>query len=262
MDRSETLPRAIIYGDARIEFTIRFVDSSASRVRISLLADGQVLAQAPHGTDPEAVMQAVRKRARWIWQQLEAWHARRNHVVAREYVSGESHFYLGRRHLLKVHGDGSLKPGVKMLRGRLEVSTRDTGPRTVKLLLESWYRQRAKVVFARRLAACIEQAPWLAEVPTMRLLNMKTQWGSCSAAGELILNPALVKAPTVCIDYVLVHELCHIQEHNHSPRFYRKLRSVLHDWEARKRELDEMAELILGCETVVGASIQRPSKSE
>lgn len=74
---------------------------------------------------------------------------------------------------------------------------------------------------------------------------MRTQWGSCSPKGEVLLNPYLVKAPKVCIEYVVAHELCHLKEHNHSERFYRQLGRVLPDWTMRKAELDNMAELLL-----------------
>ncbi|MEJ2632642.1 MAG: M48 family metallopeptidase [Acidihalobacter sp.] len=65
----------------------------------------------------------------------------------------------------------------------------------------------------------------------MRLLAMKTQWGSCSPRGTLTMNPHLVKAPRECIDYVLLHELCHLAEHNHSDRFYRLMGQVMPRWD-------------------------------
>jgi hypothetical protein len=74
---------------------------------------------------------------------------------------------------------------------------------------------------------------------------MKTQWGSCSPKGELLLNPLLVKAPGHCVDYVIFHELCHLKEHNHSQRFYELLGGLLPDWEKRKAELDGLAEQLL-----------------
>lgn len=244
MVRSD-VQRAIQYGDARIALTIRFADTSAKRVAISVLPDGKVEALAPEDASLDDVMQAVRKRLRWIWQRLEAGQERRVHVLPREYVSGESHLYLGRRHLLKVHPAYGTRGGVKMLRGRLDVAAPEGKPEIVKALLDAWYRQRAQEVFLRRLEHCVDQARWLRKAPSMRLLKMKTQWGSCSPTGELILNPLLVKAPSTCIDYVLSHELCHLKEHNHSERFYRLLSGMVPDWQARKRELDDMAETIL-----------------
>ena len=74
---------------------------------------------------------------------------------------------------------------------------------------------------------------------------MKKQWGICSTKGNLILNPHLVKAPKECIDYVILHELCHIAEHNHSERFWRLLTQVMPNWKEVKAKLDGMAELYL-----------------
>lgn len=244
MVRSEC-QRSIQYGDARIALTVSFAPIALKRVAISVLPDGQVEVLAPEGSSLEEVMQAVRKRLRWIWRRLAAGYERRVHVLPREYVSGESHLYLGRRHLLKVHAAFGARGGVKMLRGRLEVVVPEGKPEAVKTLLDAWYRQRASEVFSRRLQHCVDQARWIKKPPALRLLKMKTQWGSCSPKGELILNPLLVKAPSTCIDYVLSHELCHLREHNHSERFYRLLSGMVPDWQARKRELDDMAEAIL-----------------
>ncbi len=99
-------------------------------------------------------------------------------------------------------------------------------------------------MFPRRLITLVDTLPWVNEVPQWRLLKTKMQWGSCTPRGELILNPALVRAPTRCIDYVLLHELCHLLEHNHSPRFYQLLDRHMPDWRAVKELLDGEAEMI------------------
>jgi hypothetical protein len=70
---------------------------------------------------------------------------------------------------------------------------------------------------------------------------MRTQWGNCSSTGQLTLNVHLIKAPLECIDYVILHELCHIAEHNHSERFYRLMNDVLPGWELIKSRLDRLA---------------------
>lgn len=74
---------------------------------------------------------------------------------------------------------------------------------------------------------------------------MKKQWGSCSPKGVLSLNPHLVKASLRCIDYVLLHELCHLQVRNHGQKFYDLLSKHLPEWQAAKARLDGMAELLL-----------------
>lgn len=237
--------RKITYGDQQIGFTVRFKPRPQRRVAIHVMPDGAVCVDAPQDTDLTEVTVAVRRRARWIWQQLEALRLRKLHVLPREYVSGESHFYLGRRYLLRVKVDVKATPGVRLWRGRLEVTTPERGPVAVRRLLENWYRDRAQDVFGRIVKDSLTQARGRKSSPSWRLLKMRTQWGSCSPKGELLLNPQLVKAPRICVEYVIMHELCHLKEHNHSPRFYRLLNTWLPDWEARKAELDGMAELLL-----------------
>ena len=156
-------------------------------------------------------------------------------------MSGESHFYLGRRYLLKVREDSKCTPEVKLLRGVLEVNARIISPEKIKSLLFDWYKARAREVIDRRLDEVISQTLWVKEKPPIRLLSMQTQWGSCSPNGQLTLNPHLVKAPRECIDYVLLHELCHIAEHNHSENFYRLMKQVMPHWEKVKERLDGMA---------------------
>lgn len=238
---------SVAYGDdERIRFSVRFIPRPRRRVAIHVTPDGGVQVDAPEGATLGEVKQAVRARAGWVWQQLQAQRERQRHVLPREYVSGETHFYLGRRHMLKVQLAQSGLARVRLWRGRLEVMTPDRELATVRRLLDSWYRERAGEMFARAIA---EVAPRMgrqqATLPGFRLLAMKTQWGSCSPRGELLLNPHLVKAPRACIDYVVAHELCHVQEHNHSERFYRLLGRVLPDWAERKAELDDLAEALL-----------------
>lgn len=237
--------QSIRYGDTKIAFTTRWVCNDQRRVKIDVLPDGEVRVDAPDSASSDEVVAAVRKRARWIWQQLEALRERRRHVLPREYVSGESHLYLGRRHLLKVQVAPEVNPGVRLWRGKLEVFVTQRDPLAVSRLLDAWYRDRAQEVFATRLTEIVERIGWLKVSPSFRLLRMRTQWGSCSAKGVLVLNPELVKAPRICVEYVLAHELCHLVEHNHSPKYYKLLGKLMPDWQARKVELDAQAELIL-----------------
>jgi predicted metal-dependent hydrolase len=141
--------------------------------------------------------------------------------------------------------NSEIKGSVKLQRGKLLVEADDVGPIKVKELLRVWYRDRAKDYFARRLEDICCRVTWAGEIPKWRLVTMKKQWGSCSPNGVLLLNPHLVKAPRECIEYVLLHELCHLQEHNHSPRFYRLLTEQMMEWRSVKAKLDGMAELLL-----------------
>lgn len=229
------------YGDERI--TVHRVNRphAKGKVLIKVYPDCRVVVSAPEDADEATVLAAVRKRGRWIYEQLRDFRKQLEFTLPRQYISGESHYYLGKQYLLKVMEAPEQVQGVKLLRGKLEVSVRTKSADKVKALLADWYKARAKEVFAKRLDAMLEQALWVDERPPLRLQTMQTQWGSCSPNGRITLNPHLVKAPRECIDYVILHELCHLAEHNHSERFYRLMNQVMPKWEKTKERLDGMA---------------------
>lgn len=233
------------YADERICFERLPRSGTSNKVLIKVLPDCRVQVSAPDTASDEAVLQATRQRARWIYQQLRDFRSRLEHVRPRQFVSGESHYYLGKQYVLKVLEAPAARPSVKLLRGKIEVTVRARSPEQIQQLLTAWYKARAKEVFTRRLLAMLEQTLWVSTTPPLRILTMQTQWGSCSPAGRLTLNPHLVKAPRECIDYVILHELCHLAEHNHSERFYRLMSQVMPQWEKTKARLDEMANRIM-----------------
>src|SRR5690554_817134 len=232
------------YGGEVIAFERRPRQTNGN-VLIKVHADCRVVVSAPEDTNNEAVLAAAKKRSRWIYEQLREFRKQLEHVTPRKYVSGESYYYLGRQYLLKVNVTPEQPQGVKLLRGKLEVSVREKDAGRVRNLLTDWYITRAKDVFAKRLDVLLEQTLWVESRPPIHIRTMKTQWGSCSPNGRLTINPHLIKAPRDCIDYVILHELCHIAEHNHSERFYRLMNQVMPKWETVKERLDGMANNIL-----------------
>ncbi|WP_250162863.1 SprT family zinc-dependent metalloprotease [Psychrobacter sp. WY6] len=223
------------------------------KIVIKVHPDQRVVATAPIDATEEMIHDAMMKRARWIWQSLQDFAKQKDHVLPKRYVSGETQFYLGRRYVLKVIINSETEPSVKLSRGQLNVELSqsdaeldlDERATLVKSLIDKWYQDKAKLIFAERLDAVLPKASWVTGTPSFRLMTMKKQWGSCSTKGNLILNPHLVKAPKECIDYVILHELCHIAEHNHSEHFWRLLTQVMPNWKEVKARLDRMAELYL-----------------
>lgn len=248
--KSAGVQHYLYYGQDKIRYEVVRKDQ-ARKLRIKVHPDQRVIITAPPRLSDAYIESVVKKRARWIWQHLQDFAKQKSDVLPRRYVSGESQFYLGRRYVLKVIIDPTQAAGVKLIRGKLTVSLpcdgSDNNDRSIKVksLLEDWYQAKAKVIFAQRLAAVLPQAHWVHNSPTFKILSMKKQWGSCSTQGHLILNPHLVKAPKESIDYVILHELCHIKEHNHSERFWRLLTQVMPHWKAVKTQLDSMAEFYL-----------------
>ena len=231
------------YGDEVIHFSLRRqVSRTVQRVAIHVEPDGRVVVDAPDVAALADVMTAVKKRARWICQHVSAAKARLAHLIPRDYVSGESLHYLGRRYRLKVNVQAGAVVEARMRGAFIVVTAPVHASATIRSALDAWYRQRARELFADRLASVAAPLRWVKQLPPTRLQFMTVQWGSCSPSGRITLNPLLEKAPRECIDYVLLHELCHLLHHNHSPKFYRALDRHMPNWRAVKDKLDNMAE--------------------
>lgn len=238
-----TTQHCVAYGDEEIAFTLRRQSSRiVPRVAIHVEPDGSVQVDAPSTASLDEVLAAVKKRSRWISQHVNAAKARLEHVLPREYVSGESLHYLGRRYRLKVIVDPAASVGARMRGAFISVTVPKHHPNAIRSALDAWYRQRACEVFAQRLPVIAGSLPWVNELPLLRLQFMKRQWGSCSPSGRITLNPWLVRAPREAVDYVLLHEMCHLKHHNHSPAFYATLGRYLPDWKQIKARLDQQAD--------------------
>jgi predicted metal-dependent hydrolase len=233
------------YGADEVEYSVIENARLTSRVRIHVDPDGRVEVEKPPRTAPEEIQAAVQKRARWILRNVKAAGDARRYALPRRYVSGEAHFYLGRRHKLVVVEDGRTGSEVRLWRGRIEVTLPVANPVAVRRRLKRWYREKSEAYFARKLPELVSRFDGIAEAPNFQLLAMERQWGSCSPAGRLSLSPSLIKAPVHCVEYVLIHELCHLLEHNHSKRFYGLLERHCPEWRIWKNELDRLAEQLL-----------------
>lgn len=236
---------AISYGDFEIGFGIVENPALNGKVRIHVHPNGKVEVEAPLGVTLDEIRCALRKRVRWVWNQLELQKKDRAYALPRTYQSGETHFYLGRRYVLKVLADPDQSSAVTLKGGQFQVATRGGGEGEVKNTLNRWYRKRAADYFARRVFSLSEQLSWVDDTPKLKLRVMRTQWGNCSPSGTVCLNPRLIKAPRDCIDYVVMHELCHLHEHNHSKRFYALLDLNMPNWRHTKARLDGLAEILL-----------------
>lgn len=243
---SDATLRSLRYGDERIAFCLRVQPArTGQRIAIHVAPDGRVRVDVPQGTSDAAVQAALQRRARWISNQVAAVRERLAHALPRAHASGESLLYLGRRYVLEVVVDESRDGHVRLRGTRIEVTVPQGDAVRVRNLLDAWYRKRAGEVLAARLAALAPLLQWVGTPPPMQLRIMRTRWGSCSPAGRLTLNPNLVRAPRECIDYVLIHELCHLAEHNHGPRFHRLLETLLPQWRSVKARLDGLVEQLM-----------------
>lgn len=231
--------RSIQYGSHLIDF--RMVRRDRRTLEITVQPDMSVMVVAPAEATVEAVDAKVRKRAAWIRRQQRYFAQFLPRTPERRYLAGETHLYLGRQYRLKVEqGD---REGVKLSRGFITVTTRSAERvESVKAAIDQWYRERAHLKFAERLEVNLLRFPPSERHRPKGLIvrHIQKRWGSMSAAGRLLLNLRLIEAPINAIDYVITHELCHLEEPNHGSKFFDLLSRVLPDWRQRKERLERI----------------------
>jgi predicted metal-dependent hydrolase len=221
------------WGSRRIAYSLRL--EPRRDLVITVNPDLSVDVRAPDAKPLEHILRRIDARRSWIAHQLQEFE-RLTPLPSPRFLSGETILYLGREYRLRIERGGR---GVSFHGGRLHVRVpRDAGQRSVRLAVESWFRSRARNVFVTRALRLQREIGLLKTVkPEFRVRRMTRRWGSCTAAGTITLNPALVQAPASCVDYVLVHELVHLLEPAHSMRFYNLLGRAMPDWRDRRQRL-------------------------
>lgn len=233
----------LTYGGERLPYKINVDPGRQTRIAIHVEPDGEIVVDVPEDASLSDVQRAVHKRARWVFSQVGKARERFRHVRPKEYVSGEEILYLGRRYVLKVVQDDKAQP-VKLKGRQLLVHSRSLDPDIVRGKVWAWYRVKGRDYFDKKLDELARRLPWVEKRPPFRLQEMEKRWGSCTANGEIILNPHLIKAPRDCIEYVLLHELAHLRHHDHGPEFWKLIEVSAPQWRVAKVALDDSVETI------------------
>jgi hypothetical protein len=235
---SQDESHSLEYGKITLEYQLIYTERETLAIHVH--PDTRVTVEAPLGSEFTEIEKRLSKRAAWIVRQQRNFRRYSFDIPPRQYVSGETHRYLGRQYRLKVIENEASPELLRMDRGQLFLYTHDKADAgRKKKLVDAWYRRQAQRVFAERVKAWWPHFErYEIESPKIIVRQMKTRWGSCTKAGKITLNLKLVQVPTECVDYVVIHEMSHLVEHNHSPQYYALLSRVLPDWRERKKKLD------------------------
>lgn len=196
-----------------------------------------LLVKAPQEVADVRIEDFLRRKLCWILKQ-QRYFAQFKPPGKKQYVSGETFRYRGRSYKLLVSRRAKAER-VALRHGVLTVFTASAGsPAHVRALLSHWYAQRAREVFSARLAECVQQFDYR-DVPGLVIRRATRRWGSYSRkTHRIMLNLELIKVAVRHLDYVVMHELCHVAHKNHGSAFYRLLESKLPHWEKLKAELE------------------------
>ena len=214
------------------------IRSDRKTLGITVTPDGEVIVSAPHDASEEAIRERLHRRGSWILRTRRSFDAMRPRTPARRYVSGETHWFLGREHRLRVD---PLRPfGVELTATHLIVGGIDPAESgRVRNRVQNWYQREGRKVMSARFAEMLRSFPVEGRAPRLIVRPMEKRWGSMTPGGQsLILNRRLAEVDTRVIDYVIVHELCHLLHPDHSPLFLKLLAERMPDWADRKAKLE------------------------
>jgi len=177
----------------------------------------------------QLINEFVVEKQDWIHKKRLEWQALPKPMVPC-FKEGGLHYFLGEPHRISLSSSKDDEPII-------ELTVRVNTEKNIESALERWYRDQALAVFSERHRFWLEQLhAFKFPESNITLRKMKRRWGSCSRKGLITLNTHLVRYPLNCIDAVIVHELCHLHEFNHSKRFYRLLDQAYPAW----RHADQM----------------------
>lgn len=219
------------YGNQKIEFTVEYRKRKTLSIQVE--APDIITVIAPLKTSEEKTLEVVKTKSKWIVQKLFEIREMEYRKRSRQYINGESFIYMGRNYSLQIVLDSNITlPEAKLNRGKLYVYTNSKDEDVIKKAIENWYKDKAKEKIQERIDY---YQPYFDIKPSMvKIKEQQKRWGSCSSKKVLLFNWKCIMAPSPVIDYIVVHEMCHIVHMNHSKEFWALVKKVLPDYEDRK----------------------------
>jgi predicted metal-dependent hydrolase len=219
--------------------TVDVIQKNIKNIHLSVHPpNGRVRISAPTRLDMDTIRVFAVSKLSWIKKQ-QAKFEQQKREAPREYLNRESHYFKGKRYLLKVI-EKNAAPRIELKHSRIELYVRPQASKEkMKSVLDEWYRSQLR----GSLPAIIEkwQKKLNFQVNEFGIRKMKTKWGTCNRAAKRIwLNLELAKKPVECLEYIVVHEMVHLLERNHNDRFVSLMDEFMPQWRFFKDELNRL----------------------
>jgi len=236
--RDERSLRRVVLAGMDVEY--RLVRARRRSIGMQIGLTGLTV-RAPRWVSIRDIEAALTERAAWILRSLAEWRARQRNVLPREWKTGEPILYLGRELSLAVHLARRTEINADLLNLTvLHPAAQDV--RQVSTFVGGWLREEAVRLLAPRVAEFAARVT--ATLPTMKLSNGRSEWGSCNQRGVIRLNWRLVHLPPHLAHYIVAHEVAHLVELNHSERFWSQVEALFPGHAAARRALDDWTALL------------------
>jgi predicted metal-dependent hydrolase len=234
------------YGSKVINFNLFYAERKSLGIRV--FPDGDIKVIAPLKSQLGDIKQKVITKASWIIKHQNELKKYNPKTPKRKYVNGETHLYLGRHYILSFikTQKNETTNFVKLLNGKMLVYSNINSLKNIEILIEGFYEKRSLFVFNELFESSKERIKNVVprtskkqiETAYLSINHFKNKWGTCTKSGKISLNLELIRAPKVCIEYVIIHELCHLIHFNHKKSFYQLLEVFMPDWRRWKEKLE------------------------
>ncbi len=197
----------------------------------------KIILKCPKEVTTEKINNFLQKKWFWLEKQFSFFKKYQRKTYQKEFISGESFLYLGRQYKLQVKQ--SSRNLVSFTKGKilLETTKSSSNSNHNKKILREWFNQKAELIFEERFKEMLRRFNYKNN-PVLRIREMQKRWGSFLNKDKIFLNPKLIHTPKECIDYVIVHELCHLKHKSHNSNFWKLLEEKYPKWENIKDRLE------------------------
>jgi len=202
-------------------------------VELSVERDGALVVRAPEGATSARLEAFIREKRGWVYKKVAEKEALHQAVPVRQYVSGEGFPYLGRSYRLLLVNAQNIPLRLEAGRFRLLRSEAPQG----RAHFVRWYTEHGQAWLHRRVATLASRVG--VEPSGVEVRELGYRWGSCGKSSTLNFNWATILLPASIVEYVIVHEMVHLHERNHTPRFWQRVERALPDYAQRKAWLAE-----------------------
>ena len=224
-----------IHSFQNIEFKVIY--SGRRTLGISILPDSSVIVRVPYLTSQKTINRLVSEKTNWIIKHRDNYRNHEKNKITNRYVEGEIHLFRGNKSILKI--EKSKRPFVRFYENTIEIGlTKTDDPSEVKKLLYKGYKSKAVKILPEIITRILDQHNDQIFKPSGFVIRtMKRRWGSCSNKGVITLSTELIKLSDLYIEYVIIHELCHLRHHNHGAGFYKLLTELYPEWKSVRKGL-------------------------
>jgi len=218
-----------------IEFAVIF--SRRRTLGISVLNDSSVVVRVPYRTSFRTITRMVEEKSSWIIRHRDYFRNQQQTRPVKSYTNGSIHSFRGNSLILNIQE--SRKPFVRFEGSTIEMGLEKTGDEiSVSRLLKKAYKNEAQSLLPSMFINVLERYKEQKFSPTgLVIRSMKRRWGSCSNKGKITLSSELVKLNETHIEYVIIHELCHLRHHNHGSKYYELLGELFPEWKKVRKEM-------------------------